>query len=82
MEEFAAKLRCFISGEDRSPGFVRSINDLLYAVTPQDIPLTTDLYEDLEIATACFRPGGGQFMYDEEQVAAIFAAVLERLRTA
>lgn len=38
------------------------------------------LYEDLETAAACFRPGGGEFMYDEAQMANICRDVLARLR--
>jgi hypothetical protein len=34
------------------------------------------LYEDLETAAACFRPGGGEFMYDEGQMAHICRAAL------
>ena len=73
----------FLSGEEQSQGFVRGdIGGFLESAFPhgEGFP-DADLYEDLDVAIACYRPGGGQFMYDERQVADVFRAVLRRLGT-
>ncbi len=77
--ELVRRLRRFLADEDRSQAFVREIGDLLdERVTPGE-SMPADLYEELEVAAACYRPGGGDYMYDEDQLAAVFAGVLGRL---
>lgn len=74
-------LRRFLDGGDRSQEFVRGeIGGFLDNAFPsgEGFP-NADLYEELEVAVACYRPGGGQFMYDEEQMVAILALCLRRL---
>jgi hypothetical protein len=79
--ELTELLRRFVSGEDRSQPFVRSIGDVLTEQFTPNVDLPLNLYEDLEVATACYRPGGGEFMYDEEQLATLFTTALTRLDT-
>ena len=70
----------FASGKDQSRECVQQIDALLTDSFPNgDGFPDADAYEDLELAVACFRPGGGQFMYDEAQMASICASVLARL---
>ena len=74
-------LALFASGKDQSRECVQQIDGLLTDSFPNgDGFPNADAYEDLELAVACFRPGGGQFMYDEAQMAVIYASVLETLK--
>lgn len=80
MHDLEAMLHQFASGEDQSRELVQKIDTLLSEAFPngEDFP-SAGAYEDLELAIACFRPGGGQFMYDEAQMATLCASVLSRL---
>jgi hypothetical protein len=84
MEEdgLAALLSRFVSGDDRSQELARRIGDVLAEAypDPEAFPGGREAYEDLEVAAACYRPGGGQFMYDEAQMAAICADAFDRLK--
>jgi len=79
--ELKRLLRRFVSGEDRSQRFVREeIGDLPEQRFPGGAGFPdAALFEDLEVAVGCYRPEGGQFMYDEEQMTAICAAILSAL---
>jgi hypothetical protein len=74
------RLRRFVEGEDQSREFVQEIDTLLTEAFPGGTGFPdADAFEDLEVAVACYRPGGGQFMYDEEQMAAVCASVIARI---
>ncbi len=80
MDVLKERLRRFADGEDRSRESVLEIDTLLTEAFPggKGFP-DAEAFEDLEVAAACFRPGGGQFMYDESQMAAVCTAVLARI---
>lgn len=76
----AELLYTFSSGRDQSSGLVREIDDALTCDFPSgDGFPDSEAFAELEVATACFRPGGGQFMYDEEQMAVVCRYVLARM---
>jgi hypothetical protein len=80
LDEVRRLLRRFVAGEDQSREIVQAINTVLTEAFPGGEGfLDAETFEELEVATACFRPGGGQFMYDESQMAAVCAAVLARI---
>jgi hypothetical protein len=80
LEVLKDRLRSFAQGEDRSRDFVQEIDTLLTEAFPggEGFP-DAGAFEDLEVAVACYRPGGGQFMYDEEHMAAVCTDVLARI---
>lgn len=81
INKLAALLQRFTTGTDQSRELVKEIDALLIEAFPggDGFP-DADAFEDLELAVACYRPGGGQFMYDEAQMAAVCASVLARLQ--
>jgi hypothetical protein len=80
LEALAALLQRFAAGEDQSRELVHAIDTLLTEAFAGGAGFPdADVFEDLEVAVACYRPGGGQFMYDEEQMAAVCANVLTRI---
>ena len=80
MRDLTLLLQQFASGKDQSRELVREIDTLLSEKFPggEGFP-DMDAFEELEVAVGCYRPGGGQFMYDEAQMAAICASVLALL---
>ena len=73
-------LERFAAGKDQSREFVREIDALLSDAFPGGAGFPdAAAFEELEVAVACYRPGGGQFMYDESQMASVCAAVLARI---
>ena len=80
LDELVERLHTFTSGRDRSPDAVRDMDEQLSRDFPngEGFP-DADAFAELETATACFKPGGGQFMYDEEQMALLCRYVLARL---
>ncbi|MBC8102451.1 MAG: hypothetical protein H7Z41_07665 [Cytophagales bacterium] len=77
MRDLTLLLHQFASGEDQSRELVQRIDTLLSERFPggEGFP-NVEAYEDLEVAIACYRPGGGQFMYDEAQMVLICASAL------
>jgi hypothetical protein len=71
----------FVKGGDQSQESVKEIDFLLTKQFPggEGFP-NAALFEDLEIAVACYRPGGGQFMYDEKQMTTICSACLAAIK--
>jgi hypothetical protein len=81
LKDLKAMLRRFASGEDQSREFVQRIDTLLLEAFPGGAGFPdAETFTDLEVALACYRPGGGQFMYDESQMESVCAAVLGRIR--
>jgi hypothetical protein len=70
-------LREIISGEDRSTDIARHLNGVILAAHPDadDDPR----FEQLMFVLACYRPGGGEYLYNAEQLADECRRVLARL---
>jgi hypothetical protein len=64
-DKLAQMLQVFISGRDRSLHFVNQIESLL--LTHPEFHETV-LYDDLSVPLSCYRPGGGENLYDEEDL--------------
>lgn len=80
LADLVIALSLFVSGAQRSQEFVRDeIGGALEMYPDGDGFPNRAVYEELEVATACYRPGGGQFMYDEEQMEAICERALSVL---
>ena len=80
LDELSELLQAFASGRDRSTDLVRQMDEQLSRDFPngEGFP-DAEAFAELETATACFKPGGGQFMYDEAQMALVCRYVLARL---
>ena len=80
LTELTNRLSDFAENRDRSPDVVREINAQLERdfAGGEAFP-DAEAYTELEVAAACYKPGGGQFMYDEEQMALVCRYVLARL---
>ncbi len=78
--ELADLLEAFAQGRDQTVERVREMNVLLEQAFPDGANFPdNDAYDELEVAVACYKPGGGQFMYDEAQMAIVCRYVLARL---
>ena len=53
----------FVDGKDRSIKAANQIEGLLEELFPED-----DRFEEVVIALASYRPGGGDYLYDEKQM--------------
>ena len=80
LTELTNRLTDFAENRDRSADLVREINAQLERdfANGEAFP-DTEAYTELEVAAACYKPAGGQFMYDEEQMALVCRYVLARL---
>ena len=80
LTELTNRLQTFAENRDRSADLVREIDTLLSRDFPngEGFP-DAEAFTELEFAAACYKPGGGQFMYDEEQMAVVCRFVLARL---
>ena len=67
-------MEAFVSGRDRSMAHVDRIEGLLIEHF-QD----SELFEELSPAVASYRPGGGDHLLDEEDLASEFRYALRRL---
>ncbi len=69
-------LQDFICGRDQSLEFVNQIQTLLL-----DEFYDTELYDEvLEIPVFCYRPGGGENLYDEAALTIAFKDALHELK--
>lgn len=68
-------METFVSGRDRSMAHVDRIEGLLIEHF-QD----SELFEELSPAVASYRPGGGEYLIDEDSLASEFRYALRRLR--
>ena len=75
MELLAGLLEKFLSGEDRSAACVDRIGEVLVEYFQE-----SELYEELSGPVSMFRPGGGEYLYDEDMLSKEFTVVLKRLR--
>ena len=76
--EFDALLRLidrFVAGENRSIVAANEIEVALDDDFPDD-----EFIQDTVLMLASYRPGGGEFLYDDEQMADRLSAVAKRLR--
>ncbi|MGD2093244.1 MAG: hypothetical protein PVH61_44195 [Candidatus Aminicenantes bacterium] len=68
-------LETFINGENRSLNFAGEIESAFAETFPDD-----ERFEDLMYMLASYRPGGGEFLYNEEQLKKECERVLRILR--
>lgn len=71
--ELARMIKRFLSGEDRSLAHVNRMEGLLV-----DRFIDTPLYEELSPPLAMYRPGGGDHLYNEEELAGELRYILQR----
>jgi hypothetical protein len=64
----------FVSGSDRSMALAGEIEVGLEEVFGEREP-----YADLSLALASYRPGGGEYLYDEEQIVVQMRQALQQL---
>jgi hypothetical protein len=74
MRDARELLRRFVQGPDRSLGAARELEGALATQFPEDERL-----EDLLLALASYRPGGGELLYDEKAILPFCKAALDLL---
>ena len=80
LTQLAILIQSFAEGRDQTVANVREMDAILSEAFPGGANFPDkDAYDELEIAVACYKPGGGQFMYDEAQMAIMCRYVLARL---
>ena len=67
-------LRQFVRGDDRSLAFASALEVALDKAFPDD-----DECQDMVLALASYRPGGGEYLYDEEDISKRCRRILARL---
>jgi hypothetical protein len=75
MQDVRELLRAFVLGVDRSVAAAGQIEVALAQQFPED-----DRFEDLLLALASYRPGGGEFLYDEKRILPLCRAALDLLK--
>jgi hypothetical protein len=68
-------LDTFVSGKDRSLTFVGEIERLLV-----DELRDSDVFLELTVPVASYRPEGGEHLYDSHELAKVFEGVLKEHR--
>lgn len=71
-----ALIEKFISGEDYSISLSNAIEVAIDDAFPDD-----ELMQDTVLMLASYRPGGGEYLYNEEQIKERLKKVCERLRS-
>lgn len=66
----------FVNGVDRSLPFANKIEGVLIQDFPED-----DEFEELLVALASYRPGGGDYLYDETGLSKVCSEALRIVRT-
>ena len=74
MRLLADLMRRFVSGEDRSSDLVDQIEGVLIEYFRE-----SELYDELSGPVAMYSPQGGEYLYDQEQLAREFQYALKRL---
>jgi|tagenome__1003787_1003787.scaffolds.fasta_scaffold11010375_1 hypothetical protein len=74
-EKLIERMECFVSGQDRSNAIASEIEVGLEQVFGEQQP-----FADLSLALASYQPGGGEYLYDEQQIVALIKHVLEGIR--
>jgi hypothetical protein len=67
-------LERFIHGEDFSINFAGNIGALFDEVYPED-----ERFVDTVLALASYQPGGGEFLYDQEEVTKMLRWALDEI---
>lgn len=73
-EQLKQALRDFIDGTDRSLASAGRLEVALDKLFPEDEEMA-----DVVLALASYRPGGGEYLYDEGHIAKLCQWVLSRL---
>ena len=78
LQDILNMIEIFMQRKDRSISFVNKIEVIL------DDFADEELFEQYRVALACYRPGGGEFLYDENQMESMLRTfkyeIEERLR--
>jgi hypothetical protein len=74
LEQLKPALRSFIDGTDRSLAAAGWLEVALDKLFPDDEEIA-----DVVLALASYRPGGGEFLYDEKYIVRLCERVLSRL---
>lgn len=75
VEKVCTLLKQFVEGTDRSLEFAGRLEVAIDEAFPDD-----DDLKDLVLALACYQPGGGPFLYNEEQILRMCQSALASLR--
>ncbi len=75
--DLATKVRLFVDGRDRSMTLAGEIEVMLTDLFDEEEP-----YASVALAVASYRPGGGAYLYDGEQIAKMLMPVLKCLEAA
>ena len=65
----------FVSGQDRSTALAGEIEVGLEQIFGEQEP-----FADLSLALASYRPGGGEFLYDEHEIIALMKRAISLIR--
>lgn len=74
MDRVCEMLRSFVRGDDRSLAFAGALENALDRAFPDD-----DECQDLVLALASYRPGGGEYLYDEEEISKQCRRIIPRI---
>ena len=66
----------FISGEEISLSLANRIEVILDSEFPED-----EMIQDVVLMLASYRPGGGEYLFDYDQLAPALSKVLEKLKS-
>jgi hypothetical protein len=69
-------LKRFVANEERSLNLAGELEGELARVFPED-----ERFEDLIDALAAYRPGGGEYLYDDERIATKCNWVISQLES-
>ena len=69
-------LEAFVAGTDTSPQFASQIEGVLLDHFRED-----ETFEDLLVALASYRPGGGDFLFNETRLRQVCAEALIEVRS-
>ncbi len=69
-QELKLAIDDFINAKDRSIKAANAIEELIAELFPDD-----ERFEDVVIALASYRPGGGDYLYDEKSMTNVLAQV-------
>lgn len=76
-EQLREGLRDFVENRDRSLAAAGRLEVALDALFPED-----EAMQDVVLALASYRPGGGEFLYDEHAISKLCLWVLSQLDSA
>jgi hypothetical protein len=76
-ESLLELMEAFVRGNDRSLDLAGKIEVGLEDLFNDQAP-----FSDLSLALASYRPGGGPYLYDEEQISSMMKRVVSEMRAA